>query len=422
MNKLKISVVGFGGRGQLFGGYINDDERTELYAVADISQKALDEAKNNFGVDESLCFSGADEFFSRGKICDAVFICTQDKEHKQHAIKAMELGYDVCLEKPVATTMADCEDILKVQKRTGRKVMICHVLRYSHFYHKIKELIDDGTIGDVVNMSQTENVAYWHDAHSYVRGAWRNEAQSSPMILAKCCHDLDIIFWLLGKKCKSVSSFGGLYLFKRENAPAGHADYCCDCDKETQKKCPYDAYKIYNDIYKAYNPILGNAATMRVGREDLVDKLLSEKPNLYGRCVYACDNDVVDHQAVNMLFEDGLTAQLTMTAFSKECHRCLKIHGTMGEIEGDMEENVIRVRPYLADDFDIDLNTVNDDFSVHGGGDKLLFKDFVDYLTVNTPSVTRTTLEDSLESHKMCFCAEESRKSGGSAVIVSDDI
>ena len=420
MDTLKIAVIGCGSRGQLFGNYIVKDERTEFFAVADTSEKALEQAKEYYGLNDSQLYRSADEFFARGKICDAVFICTQDKDHKDHAIKAMELGYDVCLEKPVAPTMSDCEEILKVQKRTGRKVMVCHELRYSHFYNKIKELIMGGAIGEVVNMSQTENVGYWHDAHSYVRGAWRNESQSSPMILAKCCHDLDIIFWLISKKCKSVSSYGSLYLFKRENAPEGSADYCCDCNEETKKKCPYDAYKIYGDVYKTYNPILGNAAEIRVGRAELLDKLLSEKPNQFGRCVYACDNDVVDHQAVNMLFEGGVTAQLTMTAFSKNYHRCLKIHGTMGEIEGDMEQNVIHVKPYLTDDYDIDLNATNADFGVHGGGDRLLFEDFVDYITVNSPSVTRTTLEDSLISHEMCFGAEKSRKNGGSAVSIAE--
>ena len=282
----------------------------------------------------------------------------------------------------------------------------------------LRKIIKSGEIGDVVTISQTENVAYWHDAHSYVRGAWRNKEESSPMILAKCCHDLDIIFWLYGKKCLSVSSFGDLYYFKKENAPEGSSDRCTTRSPEVKKNCPYDAYKIYNDVYKTYNPILGNAITFRTGRKEQIQAILDDKNSQYSRCVFRCDNDVVDHQVVNMLFEGNVTAQLTMTAFSKECHRCIKIHGTLGEIVADMEENKIEVKPFLAEDRVIDLTKICDDFSVHGGGDKLLFEDFVSYVTGGEPTETRTTLEDSLISHKMSFAAEESRLNGGKPIEI----
>ena len=413
MEKLKLAIVGFGNRGQLFGEYAAGDETAELVAIADVNENAREKAEKEFGVKKERCYKSAEEFFAQGKIADAVFICTQDAEHRAHAITALKLDYDICLEKPIAATLEDCEEILREQKQTGKKAMICHVLRYSHFYMRLKEIIKRGELGDVVTISQTENVAYWHDAHSYVRGAWRNKEQSSPMILAKCCHDLDIIFWLLGKKCLKVSSFGDLYYFKEKNAPEGSAAYCVDCSAETRKNCPYDAFKIYNDIYKAYNPILGNATEFRTGRKEYIDNLLTEKPNLYGRCVFRCDNDVVDHQVVNMLFEDGITAQLTMTAFSKDCHRCIKIHGTLGEIEADMEENKIRVLPFRGEDYTIDLSKEFEDFSVHGGGDKLLYEDFLAYIRGGAPTATRTTLEDSLISHRMSFAAEDSRLSGG---------
>lgn len=418
MDKKRIAIVGFGGRGQLFAEYAVNSDKAVLTAAADINPESRAAAKEKFNLSEKDVYVGADEFFAQGKIADAVFICTQDSQHRDHAIKALELGYDVCLEKPAATTLADCEAILAAEKRAGKKVMICHVLRYSHFYMEIKKIIDSGELGDIVTISQTENVAYWHDAHSYVRGAWRSKETSSSMILAKCCHDLDIIFWLLGKRCVSVSSYGDLYYFKKANAPKGCADYCVDCAESTRKNCPYDSFKIYNDVYKAYNPILGNAMGIRTGRKELIEKLLTEKPNLYGRCVFNCDNDVVDHQVVNMLFEKGVTAQLTMTAFSKECHRCIKVHGTLGEIEADMEENKITVRPFLGSDRVIDLSKMYDDFSVHGGGDKLLFDDFIDYITDGKPSATRTTLEDSIISHKMSFAAEESRLKLGAPVTI----
>mgnify|MGYP002521500849 CR=1 FL=1 len=418
MDKLKVIIVGFGNRGQLFGDYAIADDKTELVAVADVNENAREKAVADYGVKKENCFKSAEEIFACGKIADAAIICTQDKQHKEHAVKAMELGYDVCLEKPIAATFEDCEAILAAKKKYDKKVMICHVLRYSHFYYKLREIIKSGELGDVVTISQTENVAYWHDAHSYVRGAWRNKAESSPMILAKCCHDLDIIYWLIGKKCKKVSSFGDLYYFKKENAPKGSAARCQDCPESVKKDCPYDAYKIYNDVYKAYNPILGNSAVFKGTRKEHINALIEDRNNPYGRCVFACDNDVVDHQVVNMLFEDNVTAQLTMTAFSKECHRCIKIHGTLGEIEGDMEENKITVRPFRSEDRVIDLTKTCDDFSVHGGGDKLLFEDFVSYVTGGEPTETRTTIEDSMISHRMSFAAEESRIDGGKPIDV----
>ena len=318
----------FGSRGQLFGGYALDHENTELVAIADVNPEARAKAIKEFGIKPENCFKSADEIFSHGKIADAAFICTQDKQHKEHAITAMRLGYDICLEKPIAATMEDCEEILRVQEETGKKAMICHVLRYSPFYMKIREVIKSGEIGVEVTVSQEEYAAYWHDAHSYVRGAWRNKEESSPMILAKCCHDLDIIFWLLGKKCKKVSSFGDLYYFKKENAPEGAADRCFRCPESVKKDCPYDAFKIYNDIYKAYNPILGNAMAFRGTKKEYINELLSDEKYPYGRCVFACDNDVVDHQVVNMLFEENVTAQLTMTAFSKEDRKSTRLNSS----------------------------------------------------------------------------------------------
>lgn len=413
MKGLKVAILGFGSRGQMFADFIREDENTQLCAIADISEASRRAATEKYRVPAERCFDSAEAFFAQGKIADALFICTQDKDHRAHAVAALELGYDICLEKPAAATWEDCVEIYKKQCETGRKVMICHVLRYSHFYTEIKRILDSGELGQAVCLDQTENVGYWHDANSYIRGAWRNSKESSPMILAKCCHDLDIIGWVLGKKCESLTSYGSLYWFKRENAPAGSAAFCADCAAETREKCPYDAFKIYEDIYKAYNPVVGNNVLSRADGMEEVDRILRSGTSPFGRCVYRCDNDVVDHQVVNMLMEGGITAHLTMTAFTKDCHRTLHICCTHGELWGDMEENKIRVMPFLGEDREIDLNNLYDDFSVHGGGDKLLYYDFLDYITENKPSSTRTTLEDSLLSHYMCFMAERSRLNGG---------
>ena len=411
--KLKLAVLGFGSRGQMFADFIREDVNAQLVAAADTVQVCRIAAREKYGVPQEMIFDSAESFFAQGKIANALFICTQDKDHREHAVRAMRLGYDICLEKPAAANWEDCLTIYRTQQETGRKVLICHVLRYSHFYQAIKKLLNEGAVGQIVNVGQTENVAYWHAAHSYVRGAWRNAAQSSPMILAKCCHDLDILFWLIGKPCRTLTSFGALNLFRAENAPAGCADYCVDCAEQTRAACPFDAYKIYKDIYKAYNPILGNNSLVRGKASNDVDAILSSQENNFGRCVFRCDNDVVDHQEVSMLFEGNITAQLTMTDFTKECHRTIHICGTAGEIVGDMETNKIRVLPFLKEEYEIDLTKTCQDFSVHGGGDKMLYRDFCDYITRGGQSETRTTLKDSLMSHYMCFMAEKSRLSGG---------
>ena len=413
-----VAILGFGSRGQMFADFIAEDCCTRLCAIADPVAENRETAAKKFGVPAERCYESAETFFLQGKIADAVFVCTQDKDHRAHDVKAMELGYDVCLEKPAAAVWEDCEAIYSKQCETGRKVMICHVLRYSHFYREIKKILDSGELGEIVSLDQTENVAYWHDANSYVRGAWRNSGESSAMILTKCCHDLDTIYWLLGKRCERLSSYGSLYWFKESNAPEGSAAQCVDCGESARAGCPYDAFKIYKDIYKAYNPVLGNNVLGRTKNADAVDAALRSRKSPFGRCVFRCDNDVVDHQVVSMLFEKGVTAHLTMTAFTKDCHRTVHICGTHGELWGDMEENKIRVLPFLGEDRTVLLKELYDDFSVHGGGDKLLYYDFVNYVTKDLPSVSRTTLKESLFSHYLCFMAERSRLSGGESVKI----
>ena len=415
---LKLAVVGFGSRGKSFGRQIIKNKDLELYAIADIEENNRNDGWKEYGVPKERCFASADEFFAQGKICDAIFLCTQDKQHHQMAIKALELGYDICLEKPAGATMAECIDIRDTAQRLGRKVMLTHVLRYTPFYLYLKKLIDTGALGDVVTISQTENIAYWHFALSYVRGPWRNMEESTPTILAKCCHDLDILIWLMNKKCDAVSSFGGLYHFREENAPKGSALHCADCDENTKSKCIYNAYKVYPERMK--HGVVGGTA--RFVHRNIFD-VLDEKKDVISRCVYHCDNDAVDNQVVNMHFEDGSTAQLTMTAFSDDCYRTIKIHGTKGEAYGNLDEGVVYYTKYGEKMQKIDVSKEDNSLGIalndgHGGGDTYLFYDFIDYITSEKPSTTRTTIERSMESHLVGFKAEESRLNGGKTMKV----
>ncbi len=405
-----LAIVGFGSRGTGFGRKIIADENAKLVAIADPVDALRERAVNEFGVPANMCFESADDFFAQGKICDAVFICTQDAQHIDMALKAMELGYDICLEKPAAVNIEDCIKIRDTANRLGRKVMLTHVLRYAPFYQQIKKCIDDGTLGDIVSINQTENIAYWHFSLSYVRGPWRSMADSSPTIIAKCCHDLDIINWLMPSKIKSVSSYGNLFYFNEKHAPEGSAHWCVDCDPATREKCLYNAYNIYPQ--RMNTAVVGGTARLR-GKD--IYQVLDGKEDVIGRCVFHGENDAIDNQVVNMLFDNGATAHLTMCAFSERCYRYIKVHGTKGEIHGDAETGILHLTEYAKPEEIIDCNKLttqklNDG---HGGGDYFLYKDFVDYITVDSPSFTRTTIDDSIECHLMGFKAEESRLNGG---------
>lgn len=406
---LKVAIIGFGSRGRMFGQLISEDKEVELVAVADIV-KASREAGLELGVKENMLFKDADDFFAQGKICDSVFICTQDAQHIDMALKAMELGYDVCLEKPAAVNLEDCIQIRDTANRLGRKVMLTHVLRYAPFYQQIKKYIDDGTLGEVVSVNQTENIAYWHFALSYVRGPWRKMEDSSATIIAKCCHDLDILNWLIPSKCTSVSSYGNLFYFNEQHAPKGSADYCVDCAPETREQCLYNAYKIYPQ--RMNTSVVGGTARLK-GKD--IYEVLDGKEDVIGRCVFHGENNAIDNQVVNMMFENGTTAHLTMCAFSERCYRYIKVHGTKGEIHGDAEEGILYLTEYGKPVQTIDVNQFTDRMldDGHGGGDYFLYKDFIDYITLNSPSITRTTIDDSIESHLIGFKAEESRLSGG---------
>lgn len=402
---VKVAIIGFGSRGRMFARHILEDNEVELTAIADVTVSSQ-KAGKDFGLNNDMIFDSADSFFAQGKICDAVFICTQDAQHIDMTLKALELGYDICLEKPAAVNIEDCIKIRDTAKQLGRKVMLTHVLRYAPFYQQIKRYIDEGTLGEVVSINQTENIAYWHFALSYVRGAWRKMADSSPTIIAKCCHDLDIINWLIPSKCTSISSYGNLFYFNDAHAPEGSADYCVDCSPEVKEKCLYNAYKIYPERLKTF--VIGG--TEQFKDRDIFD-ILDSKEEVIGKCVFHNDNDAIDNQVVNMIFENGTTAHLTMCAFSERCYRYIKVHGTKGEIHGDAETGILYLTEYGKQEIQIDVNKLSDRIldDGHGGGDYFLYRDFIDYITVDSPSLTRTTIDDSIESHLMGFKAEESR-------------
>lgn len=418
MKQYSVAIVGLGGRGlDTYAKYAKlHPERMKIVAVADILPEKVEAARKMYDVPKAGCFASADELLAAGKLADVIIIATQDREHKEYTLRALDLGYDILLEKPVSVFASDCIEIRDAAQKAGRLVTVCHVLRYTPFFRKIKEEIRSGVIGKPMTVSALENVGYWHQAHSFVRGNWRNDQIESPMILQKCCHDFDILAWLLDKRCLSVSSVGALSYFTPENAPEGSAARCTDCKV---KDCPYDAAKIYFDSEIGYNR--GNREwPCNILVADPTEKTLAEavRTGPYGRCVFACDNNVVDHQIVNMQFEDGVTASLTMTGFTAYNTRQLKVMGTRGEIVADQGKNLVTVTPFGKESTVYDIAALAEDLSGHGGGDNRMLTEMFEALDCGGD--VSSSIAGSIASHLAALAAEQSRLHGGAAIDIDD--
>ena len=419
--KTTVAIAGLGSRGlDAYAGAIEQlPDRAQITAVADPDPEKRREAASRFGLPENRVFDSAEAMLAAGKLADVLLVCTQDRQHVGHALPALELGYDILLEKPISPDPDQCRALLEAARRTGRKVVVCHVLRYTPFYRKLKEILDSGVLGRLYAIQGIENVAYWHQAHSFVRGNWRNSDTTSPMILQKCCHDMDLIVWLTGRRCRRVSSFGSLGHFTADNAPQGAARRCLDGCR-ARENCPYDAEKIYMT-----NPATGvlhghtgwpcNVLALHP-TEQSIRTAIETGP--YGRCVYFCDNNVVDHQAVNLEMDDGLTVSFTMCAFTADSGRYAKFMGDHGSLVADLGRSVIEVWPFGGEKTVYDLNLEKARASGHAGGDQALIEDFLDYLEGREREGI-TSLEASMESHFMALAAEESRLHGGAPVDLS---
>lgn len=400
-----FSVIGMGARGRKYTNLLLE-KGAKLVSVCDNDPSIIKYSIDTYKLDKKNTFLNSDDFFKQGKMSDLLIVSTPDAIHISNSLQGLDVGYDLLLEKPIATSLKDCNDIYQKAKELNRLVVICHVLRYSPFYDTIKKEIDSKKYGEIIDIQQNENVGYWHQAHSFVRGNWRNEKESTFMILAKCCHDLDMIAYLSGKKCEYVSSMGSLSYFTSKNAPEGSAKYCVDCKL---KDCPYNAIDWY-----CKNPLWVKLPTLPdKNQKEFITAWASNKDNPYSRCVFACDNDVVDHQVVNMQFEDKSTATLTMTAFSNKFYRRTHVYLTKGEIYGDMIEKKLYCNIWGKETKIIDLNDAFNDS--HGGGDAGLIDDLFDLLS-GKERTSRTNIEASLTSHKIAFAAEESRKQNGKLI------
>lgn len=408
-----IAILGSGIRGRGYAAFAKEfPDRLKVVAVAEPNDYYRELVAKNYDIDSKNCFKSWEEFVTKPKMCDAVAICTQDSMHEAPAVACAELGYHILLEKPMAPTAGACQRIVAAVKKAGVMFAVCHVLRYTKYTMALRNIINSGEIGDIVSIQHLEPVGYWHQAHSFVRGAWRNEKESSFMLLAKSCHDIDWLRGIIGKKCLAVHSFGSLRHFRASEKPAGSADRCVNCPVRIESNCPYSAVKIYlrDRLCKGHSYWPVNVLTPNPIAET-VEKALQDGP--YGRCVYSCDNDVVDNQIVNMSFEDGSTVSMTMTAFNFHGSRKTRIFGTKGEI--DTDSTIITIKNFLSDTVkEINTETLNDGgiLSGHGGGDFGLMDNFVKAIAENDPSLILTGIDETLESHLMVFAAEKSRKEG----------
>jgi len=405
VKKVTFAIMGMGNRGTAYAAkQLKFPEEMEVVAMADNRRERLDSANKYLHLPEDRLFDSAESLLAVPKLADIMVVATQDAQHREHALRAMELGYDLLLEKPISNKLADIVEIAAAAKRLGRRVIVCHVLRYTPFYRKVKALLDSGSIGSICSIEAAEHVGYYHYAHSFVRGNWHNEAASSPMILAKCCHDMDILCWLAGKDCKKLSSFGSLRYFKAENCPEGAAERCADCTLD----CPFHAQRFYLSRIPGWP---SNILQPEPTEENILQTL---DVTDYGKCVFKMDNDVVDHQSVSMLLEDQVTVTFQMMGFTNRQTRMLRIFGTEGELWGDFEKRVIYVQRFNKELQTIDLNSAEGDFSGHGGGDAGLIYDMIRLYRGDEFDTTSVTfLENSVQSHYMAFAAEYSRLHGG---------
>ncbi|KAM8977430.1 uncharacterized protein RCH25_044403 [Pelodytes ibericus] len=411
---VSILVVGAGSRGKCYTYYaVNFPKRMKVVGVADPRSCTREDLKIIHSIDEDKLFEDWRDAAEKEKFADAVIIATPDKLHKDPAVAFAKKGYHILLEKPMAITPEDCCEIVSVCKESGVMLAVGHVMRYHPVSQKIKELIDSGAIGDVVHIQHMEPVGHWHFAHSYVRGNWRNEEESTFSLLAKSCHDIDLIcYWMGAKRCVKVSSFGALCHFTKENKPKGAASRCLDCSVE--KSCPYSAERIY--LKKGKEGIFGWPVSVVCsnGVYDVESLTEALRTGPYGRCVYECDNDVVTNQVVNMEFDGGVTAAFTMMAFTHALGaRTTTIYGSKGEIRCKGSEP-IEVFDFVARKTDKHLASkpafIPLHLMAHGGADYFLIHSFISAVAKNDSSLIQTGPEDTLRSHLLVFEAERSRR------------
>ena len=405
MNKeqrpVSIVAIGAGNRTNKYLEYVRrNPDKARLVGVVELNDLRRQKVAVEFDLDASCCYTDYRDFFRSPLKADAVMICTPENMHFEPAMLAIEAGYHVLLEKPIAQTLEECMAIGEAARRKNVIVSVCHVLRYHPYFIKLKELACSGELGNIISINHCTSVGVDRATHSFVRGLWSREADTNPMLISKCCHDIDFLLWLTKTRCRKITSFGSLRWFRSKNAPEGSAERCIDCKVEAQ--CPFSAV----DLYRVRRDWISN---FDIPQGKTIDQVIEDelREGKYGRCIYHCDNDVVDHQIVSMEMDSEVTINFSMDLFTLKDHRKTHICLTGGEIDGN--ETLLRVRRFRGG-----AETVYDFSNLshqpfHAGADLDIVADFIDAIH-SEEKYLRTSIDLSVESHRICFEAERSRK------------
>lgn len=405
MNKeqrpVSIVAIGAGNRTNKYLEYVRKNpDKARLIGVVELNDLRRQKVADEFDLDASCCYTDYRDFFRSPLKADAVMICTPENKHFEPAMLAIETGYHVLLEKPIAQTLEECLAIGEAARRKNVIVSVCHVLRYHPYFIKLKELACSGELGNIISINHCTSVGVDRATHSFVRGLWSREADTNPMLISKCCHDIDFLLWLTKTRCRKITSFGSLRWFRSKNAPEGSAERCIDCKVEAQ--CPFSAV----DLYRVRRDWISN---FDIPQGKTIDQVIEDelREGKYGRCIYHCDNDVVDHQIVSMEMDSEVTINFSMDLFTLKDHRKTHICLTEGEIDGN--ETLLRVRRFRGG-----AETVYDFSNLshqpfHAGADLDIVTDFIDAIH-SEEKYLRTSIDLSVESHRICFEAERSRK------------
>lgn len=417
--QIELAVLGYGDRSSRYANYaIFHPDKLKIVAVIDINPLKLREAKEKFNLPDDRLFLSLDEFLAQDIPCDAVINGTMDQLHYETTIKLLNKKYNLLLEKPITANVDELLEIEALARKNDCKIVVCHVLRYTPFYSAVKKIIDSGELGKITSLQMNEHIWHGHFVNAYVRGKWRSEKEcGSGLLLAKCCHDTDLLCWLNNvTEPENVSSFGSKSFYIEENAPEGSTEYCYNCPHN--KDCMFDAYKF--EIEKDFIPFYTwSGINKPLDEITLEDKIEFLKSDVYGRCVFKTDMDIVDRQCVSVSFKNGSIATLNMIGGATKAGRCLHIVCEMGEIVGTIEDNSLTVRKYDKNNVcEIDEDIILEEFSKdeensiagHYGGDYYIMEDFVSFLSGNKTSSSTTVIEDSINGHLICYAAEKSRK------------
>lgn len=423
MKRIEAVILGYGDRSSCYAAYAEQKpDELKIVGVIDVNPFKLEQGKKKFGLNDTQLYPNLQSFLEEDVACDVVINGTMDQMHYETTMQLLDKGYHILLEKPATPNAKQLLEIEAKAKEKGCKVVVCHVLRYTPFYREIKNIIASGKLGAVVNMQLNEHAWFGHFVNAFVRGKWRNEAEcGSGLLLQKCCHDTDLMCWLNNATTpRRVSSFGSRSFFTESHAPEGATKYCYECPN--RKDCMFDAEKF--QIEKDFIPFYTWAGLNKPLDEiSLEEKREFLKTDVYGQCVYKTDMDIVDRQCVSVEFANGSIGTLNLVGATSKPGRHIHVICEYGEIVGYIEENKIRVMSFDKDrvgcdeeviDLGMDNLADSEDNSVtgHYGGDYFIMKDLVRYLNGGETSLSTTVIEDSVNSHLICFAAEKARKEG----------